>query len=194
MTSGGTNFTNFPENPLTTVYAFFYQTQSLWPWQSDWMEAWPDWGGMAGLPPPPGSAIGWGIGRSGAATGGHTCPPKPRQRWVLGFAEIQRVFLGWSGVWGYQVCYLILLGKCVCQLQIVYVFLVSAGFAPDSRRRSASEPRWGGFRPLDPIYPLYLRTLATSLLGRRPVRTKSDQNENRFYRSMHVVQSAVMLS
>jgi len=67
-----------------------------------------------------------------ARVGGHVptlSPPLPPPSWVLGFAEIRGVLgVGWEWVATNLCCLIniecfILLGECVCQLQIVSIFL-----------------------------------------------------------------------
>ena len=57
----------------------------------------------------------------------------------------------------------ILLGKCVCPLQIAYVYLASGGFAPRPPPGLCPWTPLGDFRPPDPLCPPYLQTLATPL-------------------------------
>jgi len=57
-----------------------------------------------------------------------------------------------------------LLGKCVCPLQIAHVYLASRGFAPRPPPRLCPWTPLGDFRPPDPLCPPYLQTLATPLI------------------------------
>jgi len=61
----------------------------------------------------------------------------------------------------------ILLGKCVCALQIAYVYLASGGFAPRPPPGLCPWTPLGDFRPPDPLCPPYLQTLATPLSPKR---------------------------
>jgi len=106
----------------------------------------------------------WGVGRdcppptvrgvwvAGVATGGHV-PTLPRPEWVVRFAQIQRVFWRSRSGGDSRLCmslkvhrslYLLLntSRKCVCPLQIVYAYLASGGFVPDSNWGSAPRPCW----------------------------------------------------
>jgi len=59
----------------------------------------------------------------------------------------------------------ILLGKCVCQLQTVCIYLAFGGKAPDPHRCSPG-PHWGLQSPdsLSALCPPYFQTLATPLM------------------------------